>query len=239
VRFLRPQSATPRAHQQAHQTTEGIHRCPARGARRRRLQTFLYRSSPSACANRKAARLLAEIRRADTAHPIVRGVLEASRCEGVWPRPPSDRTSPSHPRAVLRTAAQRGANHPSGCRRPRVPDGAVFEEPVRVLVFGCAYRRIAGEKRSPTTLGGRRDERIEAGATDGLRGVALESCDRFPGPESTDPAAHRRATEAPCQGTLRRRDGGWEPGGSRQRRHQALDGRGGLRRPPRDRHRPG
>jgi Type I phosphodiesterase / nucleotide pyrophosphatase len=50
-----------------------------------------------ACANREAARLLAEICTADTVYPIIRGVLEASRCEGVWPCPLSNHTlsSPS------------------------------------------------------------------------------------------------------------------------------------------------
>ena len=40
-------------------------------------------------------RLLVEICRADTVYPIIREVLEASRCEGVCPCPPSNHTSSS------------------------------------------------------------------------------------------------------------------------------------------------
>jgi hypothetical protein len=34
-------------------------------------------------------------------------------------------------------------DHPLGCHRPRIPDCVVFEKLVQVLVFGCAYERIA------------------------------------------------------------------------------------------------
>src|SRR5829696_8814827 len=44
-------------------------------------------------ANRNAVRLLAEICTADTVYPIIRGVLEASRAQGVCPCPPSNHTS--------------------------------------------------------------------------------------------------------------------------------------------------
>ncbi len=44
---------------------------------------------------------------------------------------------------------KRDVDHPLGCHRARIPDGAVFEKLVEVLVFGCAYKR-----RSP-----RRDAR--------------------------------------------------------------------------------
>jgi hypothetical protein len=39
----------------------------------------------------------------------------------------------------------------------------VFEKLVQVLVFGCAYHRIADESCSATTLRDRRDEWIELG----------------------------------------------------------------------------
>ena len=39
----------------------------------------------------------------------------------------------------------RQTKHPLGCHRPRIPDRVVFEKLVQVLVFGCAYRRIADE----------------------------------------------------------------------------------------------
>jgi hypothetical protein len=57
-----------------------------------------------------------------------------------------------------------------------VPDGVVFEKVVEVLVFGCAYRRIADGSGSATTLRRRRrDERIEAGATDALEEMVREA----------------------------------------------------------------
>ena len=52
---------------------------------------------------------------------------------------------------------EREVEHPLGCHRPRVPDRTLFEKLVQVLVFGCAYRRIADEGCSATTL--RRDRR--------------------------------------------------------------------------------
>ena len=39
-------------------------------------------------------------------------------------------------------------DHPFGCHRPRIPDRVVFEKLVQVLVFGCAYWRIADEECS-------------------------------------------------------------------------------------------
>jgi hypothetical protein len=40
---------------------------------------------------------------------------------------------------------ERKTDHPFGCHRPRIPDRVVFEKLVAVLVFGCAYWRIAEE----------------------------------------------------------------------------------------------
>ena len=76
----------------------------------------------------------------------------------------------------------RQTNHPLGCHRPRIPDRVVFEKLVQVLVFGCAYWRIADEECSATTLRRRRDEWIEAGVMDTLEEVAqspktLLACD--------------------------------------------------------------
>jgi len=51
----------------------------------------------------------------------------------------------------------RETNHPLGCHRPRIPDRVVFEKIVQILVFGCAYWRIADEGCSATTLRRRRD----------------------------------------------------------------------------------
>ncbi len=69
----------------------------------------------------------------------------------------------------------RQTNHPLGCHRPRIPDRVVFEKLVQVLVFGCAYWRIADEECSATTLRRRRDEWIEAGVMDTLEEMARES----------------------------------------------------------------
>ncbi len=40
---------------------------------------------------------------------------------------------------------EREVDHPLGCHRPRIPDRVVFEKLVQVLVFGCAYEKIADE----------------------------------------------------------------------------------------------
>ncbi len=52
----------------------------------------------------------------------------------------------------------RETNHPLGCHRLRISDKTVFEKLVQILVFGCAYKRIADEGCSATTLRRRRDE---------------------------------------------------------------------------------
>jgi hypothetical protein len=52
---------------------------------------------------------------------------------------------------------KRQTTHPLGCHRPRIPDRVVFEKLVQVLVFGCAYERIADGTCSATTLRDRRD----------------------------------------------------------------------------------
>jgi hypothetical protein len=55
----------------------------------------------------------------------------------------------------------RKVDHPLGCHRPRIPDRVVFEKLVEVLVFGCAYWRIAERSVRPPRSG--------AGATSGSR----------------------------------------------------------------------
>ncbi len=55
---------------------------------------------------------------------------------------------------------EREVNHPLGCHRPRIPDRVVFEKLVEVLVFGCAYQRIADESCV-------RPPRLGTGATSG------------------------------------------------------------------------
>lgn len=91
-------------------------------------------------------------------------------------------------------------DHPLGCHRPRIPDRVVFEKLVRVLVFGCAYERIADESCSATTLRRRRDEWIEAGSMEVLEEMALESYDRIIGLELSEVAIDCCITQAPCGG---------------------------------------
>jgi transposase len=64
---------------------------------------------------------------------------------------------------------ERRTDHPLGCHRSRIPERVVFEKLVEVLVFGCAYERIADASCSESTLRRRRDEWIELGVMDRLR----------------------------------------------------------------------
>ncbi len=91
-------------------------------------------------------------------------------------------------------------DHPLGCHRPRVPDRVVFDKLVQVLVFGCAYWRIADGSCSATTLRRRRDEWIDAGVMNTLAGLVLEAYDRVVGLELSDVAMDGCITKAPCGG---------------------------------------
>jgi transposase len=95
---------------------------------------------------------------------------------------------------------ERKVDHPLGCHRPRIPDRVVFEKLVQVLVFGCAYHRIADEGCSATTLRDRRDEWIELGVIDTLREAVLEAYDRLIGLELSEVAVDCCITKAPCGG---------------------------------------
>ena len=53
---------------------------------------------------------------------------------------------------------ERKVDHPFGCHRSRIPNRVVFDKLVQVLVFGCAYEKVADEECSATTLRRRRDE---------------------------------------------------------------------------------
>jgi transposase len=95
---------------------------------------------------------------------------------------------------------EREIDHPLGCHRPRIPDRVVFEKLVAVLVFGCAYWRIADERCSATTMRRRRDEWVEAGLMDSLEEIALESYERMIGLELSDVSVDGCITKAPCGG---------------------------------------
>ena len=95
---------------------------------------------------------------------------------------------------------EREVEHPLGCHKSRIPDRIVFEKLLQVLVFGCAYHRIADESCSDTTLRRRRDEWIELGVMDALREMALAAYDRTIGLELADIAVDGCITKAPCGG---------------------------------------
>ncbi len=93
-------------------------------------------------------------------------------------------------------------NHPLGCHRPRIPDRVVFDKLVQVLVFGCAYWRIADATCSATTLRRRRDEWIDAGIMERLQALVLDAYDQMIGLELNDIAVDGCITKAPCGGEV-------------------------------------
>ena len=105
-------------------------------------------------------------------------------------------------RALLPERPPVAPSHPLGCHRPRVPDRVVFDKLVQVLVFGCAYDRIADETCSATTLRRRRDEWIALGVTEALRDLALAAYDRMVGLVLDEIAVDCCITKAPCGGEL-------------------------------------
>ena len=96
----------------------------------------------------------------------------------------------------------REAPHPLGCHRWRIPDRLVFDKLVQVLVFGCAYARIADATCSATTLRRRRDEWIAAGVIDALHTLVLAAYDRMIGLALDDVAVDCCITKAPCGGEV-------------------------------------
>ncbi len=95
---------------------------------------------------------------------------------------------------------EREVDHPLGCHRPRIPDRVVFEKLIQVLVFGCAYHRIADASCSATTIRDRRDEWIELGVIDALREAVLDAYDRYIGLQLSEVAVDCCITKAPCGG---------------------------------------
>jgi hypothetical protein len=72
-----------------------------------------------------------------------------------------------------------------------------FDKLVEVLVFGCAYWRVANEGCLASTLLRRRDEWIEEGVMDHLREMVLEAYDLFIGLLLGDLAVDCCITKAP------------------------------------------
>ena len=95
---------------------------------------------------------------------------------------------------------ERKTNHPLGCHRSRIPERIVFEKLLEVLVFGCAYERIADTTCSESTLRRRRDEWIELGVMERLRAMVLEAYDRMIGLDLSDVVVDCCITKAPCGG---------------------------------------
>ncbi len=91
-------------------------------------------------------------------------------------------------------------DHPLGCHRSRIPERVVFEKLVQVLVFGCAYERIADASCSESTLRRRRDEWIELGVMERLREICLDAYDQLIGLELSEVAVDGCITKAPCGG---------------------------------------
>lgn len=93
-------------------------------------------------------------------------------------------------------------HHPLGCHRPRIPDRLVFDKLVQLLVFGCAYGRIADATCSATTLRRRRDEWIAAEVMEELEGIVLAAYDRMIGLALDDVVVDGCITKAPCGGEV-------------------------------------
>jgi transposase len=143
---------------------------------------------------------------ADTGCSIIRGATKLPEREGACPCPRSHHTDPTihHIEPIWEQFSallpEREVHHPLGCHRSRIPDRVVFNKLVQVLVFGCAYRRIADDSCSATTLRERRDEWIACGVIEKLRQIALEAYDRMIGLQLAEVAVDGCIAKAPCGG---------------------------------------
>ena len=95
---------------------------------------------------------------------------------------------------------ERNVDHPLGCHNPRIPDKVVFEKLLQVLVFGCAYERIADQRCSASTLRRRRDEWIASGVMQKLQWIVLDAYDWMIGLDLFDVCVDSCITKAPCGG---------------------------------------
>lgn len=80
------------------------------------------------------------------------------------------------------------------------PERVVFDKLVQVLVFDCAYERIADDSCSATTLRRRRDEWIAAGVMEQLQEIALDAYDPMIGLDLSDIAVDCCIAKASCGG---------------------------------------
>jgi len=92
------------------------------------------------------------------------------------------------------------STHPLGCHRPRITDRILFDKLIQVLLFGCAYERIADHTCSERPLRRRRDEWIAAGIDQHLEHIARQAYDRMIGLNLKDLAIDGCITKAPCGG---------------------------------------
>ena len=97
---------------------------------------------------------------------------------------------------------QKRPPHPLSGHRPRIPDQVVFAKLIQVLVFGCAYWRIADTSCSETTLRRRRDEWIALGVMEKLEAATRSAYDRMIGLDLADVAVDGCITKAPCGGEM-------------------------------------
>src|SRR5829696_5710910 len=118
---------------------------------------------------------------------------------------PRARTPTLPHRAYLATVfspPSRAPHRPSARMPPfaHPREGRLREAGSQVLVFGCAYHRIADASCSESTLRRRRDEWIELGVMERLRQICLEAYDRLIGLELSEVAVDCCLTKAPCGG---------------------------------------
>ena len=151
------------------------------------------------------------------------------------PCPHCHHTSSSPSGNSFRPCAREPHDHPLGCHRSRIPERVVFEKLVQVLVFGCAYDRIADASCSESTLRRRRDEWIELGVMERLREICLDAYDRLIGLELSEVAVDGCITKAPCGGEKAGRSP-VDRGKRGMKRSMAVDAKG---IPLGDRERPG
>jgi len=79
---------------------------------------------------------------------------------------------------------------------PSHPERAVFEKLVQVLIFGCAYERIADASCSESTLRRRRNEWIELGLMERPREICLDAYNHLIGLKLSEVAVDCCTTKA-------------------------------------------